>query len=394
MTDNKRGCLDPTEKIMGIIAGIIAILGFLGITRYTDLLDSVLEHAAPSTVTAIQPTTIARATITPVLPTVGIVRSPSPTFTPTPIVITSATAQRLVELARFDFSDLEVLAGLAGNSFEVAWKPDGQEFIVLPWGHKDIFFFSVQTLAEIRQISLNYEGVDVEFSPDGRTIAVSNWYIPKSGEVYLLNAQNGSLMVTLDAKNDQPDLAFSPDRKILATGGYGKAFTMWRVDNGSLITSWDLGEAEGAIGIDFSPNGRVIATRNRNGQTKLWDAESGKLLHALDKQYVHDAKFNPTGTVVAVAYVDGTVRLWDVTNGQLLTNLQGRADEVYSVAWSPNGEVLAFCGKDGPITLWSVVDKTVLRTLEAPLANDLTFSPDGRFLLSGGRVVRIWGIPD
>jgi WD40 repeat protein len=167
------------------------------------------------------------------------------------------------------------------------------------------------------------------------------------------------------------------------------------VANGRLLRAWNLEEhTEGGLRVAFNPNGKLLATSNRNGQTRLWDACRGKLLHILDKVSVHDVKFHPDGTLLAVAYVNGAVGLWNVANGELITLLDGHALEVYNVAWSPKGEILAWCGTNGTIVLWSAVSKAVLRTLDAaPSVHDLEFSPDGRFLLSGGSVVRIWGIP-
>ncbi len=70
--------------------------------------------------------------------------------------------------------------------------------------------------------------------------------------------------IKLDAKNDQPHPVFSPDGRLLATGGYGNAVRLWSVAEGKLLKVFDTGPTTGGLQPVFSPNGKILAVGNRN----------------------------------------------------------------------------------------------------------------------------------
>jgi WD40 repeat protein len=192
---------------------------------------------------------------------------------------------------------------------------------------------------------------------------------------------------------------FSPDGKVLATGGYGTHAKLWDAASGKLIRTLEAGE-EGGLTVAFSPDGKRIAVGNRNRRTRIYEA-TGKLLHTLPRSMSHELKFSPNGRILAVAYVDGRVGLWSTATGQFLHEKPTGAREVYTLDWSPQGDVLATAGARGKILLWDPRSMTLLKELEAPSwVIRVRFSPDGARLLSSGgdetpggkRAVTVWGI--
>lgn len=121
--------------------------------------------------------------------------------------------------------------------------------------------------------------------------------------------------------------------------------------------------------------------------------------------------FSPSRTLIATAGHSGQVRVWDPRSGHTWAVLSGHDGGVRSVAFSPDGEVIATAGADGTIRLWELPVEMlegarqtlelipVFRLWVKPLTlaptitlerahtgevNCLTFSPDGRRLVSGG----------
>jgi WD40 repeat protein len=247
----------------------------------------------------------------------------------------------------------------------------------------------VRKLAEAKQL------VHFAASSDGETIA----FCENKNTIEIHNLRTKEMLL-IDTNNSQPSMAFSPDGKLLATGGYGTQAKLWNTTSGKLIRCLDA-PCEGSLTTVFSPDGNLLAVGNRNDVTRLFEVGSGKLVHTLPRKMSHELKFSPSGKVLAVAYVDGSVGLWDVDSGNLLFEHKTKAKEIYTLDWSPAGDVLATAGLQGNIILWNASNLLVLKELDAPeWVIRVRFSPDGsRLYFAGGknfpavdRKVSIWGL--
>ena len=79
-----------------------------------------------------------------------------------------------------------------------------------------------------------------------------------------------------------------------------------------------------------------------------------------------------------------------------MLTLTGHSSGVRSVAYSPDGRYLASGGDDGAIKIWEVATGTELRTLtdHSEVVRSLAYSPDGRYLASGSqdKTTKIWEV--
>jgi WD40 repeat protein len=276
--------------------------------------------------------------------------------------ITPQTVGRLARVARLDKNDI----------WRIAWSRQRDRMAVVGW-ETPVEVRDAVSLALVETIGQGKKIIHFAFSPTGGVVA----YCENGNTATILDQRTGKT-ITLDAANAQPDIVFSPDGSLLATGGYGTVVRLWRVADGQLVKSINAGAVEGGLTTEFSPNGRLLAVGNRNSTTGVFDVASGNLLFSLPKRMSHELQFSPDGRTLAVVYVDGSVALWNAADGKRIAERKTKAEELYTVDWSPDGSLLATAGHKGTITIWNASDLSVLREIPAPdWTIRVKFTPDG-----------------
>lgn len=84
-------------------------------------------------------------------------------------------------------------------------------------------------------------------------------------------------------------------------------------------------------------------------------------------------------------------------NPELVVNTW-HSESIYDIAFHPSSEIFASCGLDKSIIIWDYRSGRKLRTLlgHSNVVNTISFSPDGKYLASGGgeygqdNTIRIW----
>ena len=278
-----------------------------------------------------------------------------------------------------------------------------------------------------------FRGRNLKVSSGGQYIVISSSFDCTGSETVTL--WNGETTASFGHETVVISAAVSPDGRLLATGGWDKAITLWSLETEKPIRvlSGHTGEIHA---LAFSPDGRLLvssgaykweylegedgstlcpgrphafrgdgdgsirfyaADESKNDTTaKVWEVESGRDIATLGHQkMVTKITFSPDGSRVAAAS-GKRVHIWCTKRWKAITT--HCTMEIESLAFSPDGMRLAIGGaRDEPIVQICNVDTgRHIAELSGHTSGvqSVAFSPDGSLLASGGfdNAIYLWDV--
>lgn len=242
---------------------------------------------------------------------------------------------------------------------------------------------------------------DVQFSPDGRLLAIGTLWndVGKiSGFVTLRNTQTDSVIKKWQVPDGVKSVAFSPDGKRLATGRY-KGVSVWEVPSGRLLYQQKIEEGDAfRVTCAFTPDGKTLAVGC--GGLLMLDATNWKPKQTPIKigtpGFVDSVQFSPDGRYLVTTHHDQgiSVNVWDTRTGQGRSFAKGDGG---TIAFSRDSRLIAIkSGYDAPIgdtIIWNIKNKRRVAKVDNTYAYPLSFSADGTKIVclqGNDRFLTVW----
>jgi WD40 repeat protein len=197
----------------------------------------------------------------------------------------------------------------------------------------------------------------LDFSPDGKVLAVGGGEPSRSGEVKLFSVESGQLVLAIkEPHSDTVNcVRYSPDGTQIASCAADRFVKVWNVADGKFVRSFE-GHTHHVLGVTWKLDGRVLVSSGADNVLKIWDTRTGDQLRTVQNQFnkeVTSVSFvGDTDTVVAVSG-DNRVRLVNSSNGGIAGDYPGSADYMYCAAVSADGKAILAGGLDGILRIWN-----------------------------------------
>jgi WD40 repeat protein/DNA-binding SARP family transcriptional activator len=242
----------------------------------------------------------------------------------------------------------------------------------------------------------------VAFSPDDRVVATGGLEGAR-----LWDPRTGQLVAKLPEGAGTNAIAFSPDGTRLAVGVVGQDSNIWSVAEHEILATLPDVSGGGANHVEWVSNVKVLSAR-ADGTATISDAATGKAVVVLEAGAevrgeniagpISDVDLSPRRDLIAAVDELGQTRVWRASTGSTLVTLSGHEGPVNAVDFSPDGKLLATVGDDFTGRIWDVATGQSVHVLRGHKSQVLSvrFTPDGRSVVTGDAVgeLRVWRTAD
>ena len=155
-------------------------------------------------------------------------------------------------------------------------------------------------------------------------------------------------------------LEFSPNGKLLASGGADKAVRITDLSTGKVVKVFE-GHTHHVLGVTWRADGRMLASSGADNVVKVWDWTTGerrKSVAGWDKE-VTGIRYLGAADQIATSAGDGKLRLITSDGGDI-KQLPGSTTFLQSLATNHHGDLVLAGDQDGVLRAWDVPSAKVV----------------------------------
>jgi WD40 repeat protein len=257
--------------------------------------------------------------------------------------------------------------------------------------------WAVATGQVIEESTANEASTHVSTAADGSFVAVKSVTLTTGG------VSKWTLERALDEKSLFADrvnaLRFSPDGRILATGGGEPSrsgdIVFFDVASGKVTQRWKEKHSDTVLCLDFSPDGKRLASGAADKIARVSDVTTGKQLNIFEghTHHVMGIAFRSDGRVLATAGADGVVSSWDMIIGERKKKIEGWTKEVTSLQFIGATNQIVTSAGDNKVRIITDEGTEVRSIANLPdFMQSAASLPNGSAVIAGGEdsILRLW----